>query len=93
MPLWLNRLIYNKHLYRKFALIGFLFGFIGIFINLPSMVQYFTTGGITVHWSYFVTGATLILVGLQLFSLGVLLKIVEDLNIRSIRIREDMENK
>jgi len=90
-PLWLSRLIYEKRLYGKFALIGFLLGLSGILINIPSMAEYFTTGNITVHWSYFVTGAVLILVGLQLFSLGVLLKIVEDLSLRGIRAKEDME--
>lgn len=44
----------------------------GILLNLKTMVQYFTTGHIYVHWSYVLAGGALVLVGVHLIGLAVL---------------------
>lgn len=47
---------------------------LGVLVNSKTILQYITTQTITVHWSYVIFGATSVLAGLQLFSLGVLLQ-------------------
>lgn len=50
---------------------------IGILLNGKVMVQYFTTGHITQHWIYVLTGAMLVLFGMEIFTFGFLHKIIE----------------
>jgi len=54
---------------------GLLLGLFGVGINAGVLREYLSTGHITRHWTYPVTGAFFVLTGLQLFSFGVIHRI------------------
>jgi hypothetical protein len=45
-------------------------------LNYRGLMQYLTTGTVQEHWSYVLTGGSMFLVGLQLTTSGLLLRIV-----------------
>jgi len=55
--------------------LGVLLALFGVILNRGVLWEYFTTGHITAHWTYPVTGAFFVLSGLQLFSFGVIHRI------------------
>ncbi len=54
---------------------GVFLALLGVGLNHSVLREYITTGHITVHWTYPVTGAFFVLTGLQLFSFGVIHRI------------------
>ncbi len=52
-------------------------------LNYATIYEYARTGTIDVHWSYILTGATLVLIGVQLIMGGVLSKILEQVRERT----------
>lgn len=77
----LHGLIYEK-IYNNLNYVGLLSCLTGILINYKTIYQYLTTGGIYIHWSYVLTGAILILSGVQLYLFDVLIKIINELKKR-----------
>ena len=61
---------------------GTLLILIGLIVNLHTIIQYLTTGTVTAHWSYLIFGGTAVLSGLQLMSLGLLLRFMGFLIVR-----------
>ena len=72
---------------------GILLGLIGIGINRTVLWEYFTTGHITAHWTYPVTGAFFVLTGLQLFSFGVIHRIFVALEDKQTFLFTTSDNK
>jgi glycosyltransferase involved in cell wall biosynthesis len=54
---------------------GLILTFSGVILNWPVIIQYVTTGKIYIHWVYVLTGAFLILLGMQIVAFGFLQKI------------------
>ena len=63
-------------------LASFLLFFVGIAFNYKTILEYVTMGKIYVHWSYVLTGAVLVLSGIQLYVFNVLIKIINELKKR-----------
>ena len=61
----------------KLLIIGSVSILAGILLNYKTLFQYITTHHIYVHWSYVLTGGTLVLIGFQLISLGMLQHFVQ----------------
>ena len=79
--------VYNILSQRKLIVFGFAVAISGIVINYKTIWEYITTGLIDVPWVYVVTGAFLVLIGLQAIALGVLRRILSTLR----RVREERE--
>ena len=77
----LHKLIYER-VYKNLNYVGFLLILAGIILNYKTILQYVTMGGIYVHWSYVLTGAVLVLSGIQLYVFNVLIKIIDELKER-----------
>ena len=77
----LHKLIYEK-VYKNLNYVGFLLIFAGIILNYKTILQYVRMGGIYIHWSYVLTGAVLVLSGIQLYVFSVLIKIINELKKR-----------
>lgn len=71
---------WQRLLLNSLPVTGLLLGLVGVFINRGVLWEYLTTGHITAHWTYPVTGAFFVLCGLQLFSFGVIYRIVATLD-------------
>jgi glycosyltransferase involved in cell wall biosynthesis len=52
--------------------VGILLALLGVIFNRAVIWEYLSTGHITAHWTYPVTGAFFVLTGLQLFSFGII---------------------
>ena len=77
----LHKLIYEK-VYKNLSYAGLLLIFAGVILNHKTIFQYLRTGKIYVHWSYVLTGAVLVLSGIQLYVFNVLIRIVNELKKR-----------
>lgn len=77
----LHKLIYERA-YKHLNFVGLLLVFAGIMLNHKTVFQYATMRKIYVHWSYLLTGAVLILSGIQLYVFNVLIKIIDELKKR-----------
>jgi len=77
----LHKLIYEK-IYRNLNYVGFLLVFAGVALNYKTIFQYLMTRKVYVHWSYVLTGAVLVLSGIQLYAFNVLIKIIDELRKR-----------
>jgi glycosyltransferase involved in cell wall biosynthesis len=71
--------IYSLLSQKNLIVFGMIVSFCGIIINYKTIWQYISTGLIDVPWVYVVTGAFLILIGLQSIALGVLRRILATL--------------
>ncbi len=69
---FLKVLLYPRNLIRAGAFISIL----GIVLNWQTVYQYLTTGKIFLHWVYILTGAFLLMVGMEIFTFGFLQKIL-----------------
>ena len=65
-------LLYPRNLIRTGAFISIL----GIVLNWQTIYQYLTTGKIFLHWVYVLTGAFLLMMGMEIFTFGFLQKIL-----------------
>lgn len=86
----LERMIYDRYTYSYSGTAGLFLVIAGAGLNIPPIYQYLTTQQVLVHWSYFSTGAMLVLVGLQLFTSSILMRILAALNEREAKIRKDV---
>jgi len=66
--------------------IGGAFVLAAILLNHETIRQYVLTGRIYAHWSYILTGATLFLTGSQLIMSRFLIKVLEELRERQLRV-------
>ncbi len=73
--------------------LGILSGLVGVFVNRGVLWEYMTTGHITAHWTYPVTGAFFVLTGLQLFSFGVTYRIFKALEDRQVLFQAGRGNE
>jgi hypothetical protein len=87
---WLDRIIYNRYTYSYLDTTGLLLMIAGVALNIPSIYQYIMMRHVLVHWFYFSAGATFILIGLQLFTSSIMMKILAALNEREAKIQNDM---
>ena len=63
-----NRLLRNIFLPRNTVLLGSGLFFTGVLLNHKTIAEYFLHGTIDVHWSYVITGAFLILMGVEIIA-------------------------
>lgn len=68
----IRRMLYPRNILK----LGLLISLSGILLNSKVIYQYLTTGHIYIHWVYILTGALLVLTGVQLFTFGILQKIL-----------------
>ena len=66
---------FNSHLYKLlfFSLISFL---CAILLNMDTIKQYVNIGFVDVNWLFVIFGALLVLISVQLFSFGIILRIL-----------------
>ena len=69
---FLKILLYPHNLIQSGAVISIL----GIVLNWQAVYQYLTTGKIFLHWVYILTGAFLLMIGMEIFTFGFLQKIL-----------------
>lgn len=86
----LERIIYNRYTYGYLDTAGLLLMIAGVALNIPSFYHYLTMRQVLVHWLYLFTGVMLLLVGLQLFTSSIMMKILGALNEREAKIKKDM---
>ena len=67
-----TRMLYPRNILK----LGLLISFSGVLLNSKVIYQYLTTGHIYIHWVYILIGALLVLTGVQLFTFGILQKIL-----------------
>ena len=65
--------IFNHH---YFLMIGVALTIFGILLNMETLREYVSTNRIYVHWVYVLTGALLVLVGIQIIGYGFLQKLI-----------------
>ena len=83
--LW-ERLIFRKGLVDRFGTIGLLGVGGGIALNYRTIVQYVTTLQVTIHWSYVLTGATLVLCGFQMLMASFLIEILKTISAQETQL-------
>jgi len=66
----------ERFIFSKIPYISALFFVSGILLNVRTIYQYVTSGHIYLHWIYVLTGALLVLAGIELAALSVLRRIV-----------------
>lgn len=69
-------ILYRALSQRKLIIFGALIALLGIMLNHKTIGQYLNTGKIDIPWVYIVTGAFLVLVGLQAIALGIVRRIL-----------------
>jgi len=69
---------------RQFTLIGAALVLGGIVLNFRSVVEYLTTGQVTAHWIYVLTGGLLVTLGIELLAFGVLSRALGTLRARRL---------
>lgn len=69
-------ILYRALSQRKLITFGAVVALLGILLNYKTIWEYLTTGMIDVPWVYVVTGAFLVLVGLQAMALGIVRRIL-----------------
>lgn len=70
------RRVLDRVLLRHFLPWGVLAMAGGVALNWPSLVEYFTTGRISAHWIYTLTGGLLVTVGTAFVAFGVMARVV-----------------
>lgn len=80
----------KRTLFNRMDIIGGGMVFLAIFLNKSILYEYFTKGFISSHWSYIVTGAVLMLTGVQLITVHVLIRILSELREREREIQKDL---
>ena len=70
-------MIYRALSQRKLIIAGSAIALLGIALNYRTIWEYLTTGEINLPWVYVVTGAFLVMVGLQAVALGIVRRIFE----------------
>jgi len=68
---WLNRVLLDHFIPWGLVALG-----AGVALNWRSLVEYVTTGQITAHWIYVLTGGLLVTVGVEFLSFGLLARVM-----------------
>jgi hypothetical protein len=68
-------MVYQVLSQRNLIIFGVVVALMGIAINYKTIWEYFTTGRIDLPWVYVITGAFLVMVGLQAVALGIVRRI------------------
>jgi glycosyltransferase involved in cell wall biosynthesis len=68
--------LYRSLSQRKLIMSGIAVLGLGVILNYKTIWEYFSTGRIDIHWVYVITGALLIMVGLQAIALGIVRRIL-----------------
>ncbi|MFC1851611.1 glycosyltransferase [candidate division CSSED10-310 bacterium] len=89
----ISQFFLKKSFYNRLDVIGILMVIIAVVLNRANIYEYFTTGSISGHWSYIVTGAILFLTGVQIFTVHILIRILAELKQREGYIAKDLGNK
>jgi len=76
---------------RTFLQTGVLISLSGILLNIETIRVYFATGKIFVHWVYLLVGGFLVLLGAQIFTYGILSKILSLYKQKSNYSKEDIK--
>jgi len=76
---WLNHL-----LLKRLVPWGVLSVLLGVTLNAQSLWEYATTGHVTAHWVYVLTGGLLVTLGIELVSFGVLAHVLDILTARKL---------
>ena len=82
-----ERFVFRKGVVDRFGLIGLLGVSSGIALNYKTIVQYVTTLQVTIHWSYVLTGATLLLCGFQMVMASFLIEILKAIAAQKTQFR------
>jgi hypothetical protein len=80
---WLHNLIA-----RRFSWIGAGLVLAGILLNGRSLVQYVSTGQVTAHWIYVLTGGLLVTLGIEFIAFAVLSRALDTLRARRLYASE-----
>ena len=78
----LGKYVLNRRTIGRSGLLGTILMLGAVSLNYQALYEYITSGYIFVHWVYVLTGATLFLVGLQLFMGSILVGILQEINER-----------
>ena len=78
----LGKYVLNRRTIGRSGLLGTILMVGAVSLNYQALYEYITSGYIFVHWVYVLTGATLFLVGLQLFMGSILIGILQEINER-----------
>ena len=78
----LGKYVLNRRTIGRSGLLGTILMLGAVSLNYQALYEYITSGYIFVHWVYVLTGATLFLVGLQLFMGSILIGILQEINER-----------
>ena len=82
-PHGLRGLLHNL-IARKFGWIGAVLVLAGVVLNGPSLVQYVTTGQVTAHWVYVLTGGLLVTLGIEFAAFKVMSRALDTLRTRRL---------
>lgn len=82
----------RKTLWNRLDFIGILMIVIATSLNWKNIIEYFSHGTISSHWSYLVVGALFFLTGIQLITVNILIRILAELKQRKEFIAEDLGN-
>ncbi len=74
-----ERFVFTENTVEHFGTIGLVLVLSGIGLNYMTIYEYVTTLQVTIHWSYVLTGATLILCGTQLVMSSFLIQILKSI--------------
>ena len=74
---------------RRFSSIGVTLVLAGILINGRSLVEYFTTGQVTAHWIYVLTGGLLVTLGIEFIAFAVMSRALDRLRARRLYARAE----
>jgi hypothetical protein len=71
-----GRWLFPKRVLDRFGTIGAAAIASGVLLNYKTVMQYVTTLQVTIHWSYIITGATLVLCGFQMVMASFLVEVL-----------------
>ena len=89
-PAKARRKFFNRVVLRYLIPWGILSGLAGVVLNWGSIVQYVTTGQVTAHWIYVLTGGLLVTLGVELIAFGVLARVLGILDWRARYRRQQL---
>jgi len=85
-----RKFVYSPHFFARYDILGVILIVLGIVLNMPMMLEYITTMNITLHWSYIISGALLIILGVQLFTSNTLARTIKEICEREKNIQRDI---
>ncbi|MBN2381977.1 glycosyltransferase [bacterium] len=80
----------HKSWFNRLDIVGLFMVLCSFILNYGNVVEYLTRGTVSGHWSYVVVGALLTLSGLQLFTVQVLIRLLNEVRGREAEIAKDL---